>query len=48
MVTKKQILQSVTELTDLIKSKEFEKLKTDSEELKKTKDEEYISSSFVF
>lgn len=38
MVTKKDILNKVNELTDLIKSKEYEQLKRDSEELKQIKE----------
>ena len=37
MVTKKQILAQLNELTDLIKSDEFNRLKKDSDELKETK-----------
>lgn len=37
MVTKKQILAQLKELTDLIKSDEFNRLKNDSEELKRIK-----------
>ena len=35
MVTKKQILKEVQDLSNLVKGKEFEKLKKDSEELQK-------------
>lgn len=38
MVTKKQILQRLEELTDFVKSKEYEKLKQDSEELKRIRE----------
>lgn len=38
MVTKKQILAKLDELTDLIKSNEYEQLKKDSEELKQLKE----------
>lgn len=38
MVTKKQILAQLNELTDLIKSEEFERYKRDSEELKQIKE----------
>lgn len=37
MVTKKQILAQLQELTDLIKSEEFKRLKQDSDELNRIK-----------